>query len=237
MTKYRIVFSLLLFFVGAAGLLDDLEKHKLEKSFRTQGETTEIIAFNHIEEKELLRKGDSSKPITDGFASAVIDFRSKDGERITVNHWLFSEQVLARVNNGERIEIEYLRDQPSTIRLAGTHASRGWISTILQTQMVAAGACLFFGMFKSKAYNRGASAPRRHARAAASAPPTKRLNKVGRDGRGRAWSTTAAHCSDNCWQVARSTGLRSPWLASALRWRSITDASFRHGAAWDALAL
>ncbi|MFB9243883.1 hypothetical protein IV454_17275 [Massilia antarctica] len=97
--------------------------------------------------------GNSSKPITDGFASADIDFRNKDGERITVNHWLFSEQVLAHMNNGERIEIEYLRDQPTTIRLAGAHASRGWISSILQILMVAAGACLFFGMFKSKAHN------------------------------------------------------------------------------------
>ncbi|MCY0914672.1 hypothetical protein [Massilia antarctica] len=97
--------------------------------------------------------GNSSKPITDGFASADIDFRSKDGERITVNHWLVSEQGLARVNNGERIGIEYLRDQPATIRLAGTHASRGWISTILQILMVVAGAWLFFGMFKSKAHN------------------------------------------------------------------------------------
>ncbi len=59
----------------------------------------------------------------------------------------------------------------------------------------------------------------------------RRSNKVVLGGAGRCSATRAAHCCDSCWQVACSTGPRPGELDSTCRWRSMTPASFSHGAA------
>ncbi|NHZ89098.1 hypothetical protein F2P45_08715 [Massilia sp. CCM 8733] len=153
MKKYIFGFSLLLFFFGASTLLDDLDKRKAERRYREQGEVARVMAFKNMEERSEGSEGHTGKSASKGFAVADIEFRTQGGTRVAVAQWPISKELLEQIGNGERIEIEYLRDDPHTIRLPGKpYRGFGWMGYIVYIALTLSGAWLFFGLFRSRAH-------------------------------------------------------------------------------------
>ncbi|NHZ37396.1 hypothetical protein [Massilia rubra] len=154
MKKYIFVFSLIFFFFGSAALLDDLDKRKVERTYREQGEMARVMVFKNIEERSAGDDGQASKAARNGVAVADIEFRTVSGTRVAVAKWPISKELQEQIGSGERIEIEYLRDDPHTLRLPGKkYKGFGWIGYIFYIALTLSGAWLFFGLFRSKAYN------------------------------------------------------------------------------------
>lgn len=152
MKKYIFGFSLILFFFGASTLLDDLDKRKAERRYREQGEVARVMVFKNIDELAEEREGSVGKSASKAFAVADIEFRTQGGTRVAVAQWPISKELLDRIGNGERIEIEYLRDDPHTIRLPGKpYKGVGPMGYIVYIALTLGGAYLFFGLFRSRA--------------------------------------------------------------------------------------
>lgn len=154
MKKYIFILSLMLFFGGSGALLDDLDKRRAERTWREQGELARVMAFKNIEERSGQGGEDGARSTGKEVAVADIEFRTIGGARVAVPAWPISRELLDRIGYGERIEIEYLRDDPHTLRLPGhPYKGFGWLGYIVYILMTASGAYLFFGLFRSKAYN------------------------------------------------------------------------------------
>lgn len=145
----------MLFFGGSGALLDDLDKRKVERTWREEGELARVMVFKNIEERSEQADGKAPASSGKGFAVADIEFRTKSGARVAVQAWPISKDLLEQIGYGERIEIEYLRDDPHTLRLPGQpYKGLRFLGYVLYIFMTISGAGLFFGLFKSKAYNR-----------------------------------------------------------------------------------
>lgn len=149
------LFSIMLFFGGSGALLDDLDKRKVERRWRAQGELTRAMVFKNMEERSAQDNGQARRSTGKGFAVADVEFRTQGGARVAVQAWPISQELLAQMADGERIEIEYLRDDPHTLRLPG-HPYKGFhfLGYVLCIFMTIGGAGVFFGLFNSEAYKR-----------------------------------------------------------------------------------
>jgi hypothetical protein len=114
MSKFLLTIFLFMFGIGA--ILEGRE----DAAFQSRGETVQIQSIENLQARDVYKRqrGFGERKLVRYYSGDVI-FQSKAGNVVIVPSRTLPPDVLDALKNGNTITIQYLPEQPATIRFAG----------------------------------------------------------------------------------------------------------------------
>jgi hypothetical protein len=117
---FKLAGPILLIVVSLIFLRNDIRERREDKAFRDHGESAKILPItDYTTYLHTKRKGFGEKKVTGVSYATELTFLTKSGEKITVPSRSLPPGMLENSQNGASVTIEYLPENPTTIRFVG----------------------------------------------------------------------------------------------------------------------
>jgi hypothetical protein len=124
--KFKLVFCLLVIasvVSSFSSIKEELAERKLDSAFASHGQTAQMEMRNYTED-ELTGGKDEKKRVIATIHHADIRFKTMSGEQVMQPHYLLSNEFVEKYKQGGMVDMVYLPEASTTIRLAGVARKR-----------------------------------------------------------------------------------------------------------------